>query len=91
MLAGGSLPTQESKLKNQWPSNYDKDIRPVINASQPVRVVFGVAIGQIIEVVISRTSLIIRMEVIDIEFHFCRFHYDLNKSNILRGMFHIRF
>ena len=51
VLAGNPVETEESKLKNHWPSNYDKDIRPVRNASQPLRVVFGVAIGQIIEVV----------------------------------------
>ena len=51
VLAGVKLQTEESKLRKQWPENYDKDIRPAINASRPVRVIFGVAIGQIVEVV----------------------------------------
>ena len=45
------IKTEEFKLRQNWPVDYDVDARPVRDHSQPVRVRFGVAIGQITEVV----------------------------------------
>jgi len=44
------IKTEEFKLRQNWPADYDVDARPIRDHSQPVRVKFGVAIGQITEV-----------------------------------------